>query len=108
MRTALAAHPNSEMTRRIQDEAAATFDSLFLAGKGDALPAIDALGLFYDFRELTPIGRRGDEMIRRLADRLVVGRSARPGGRAAAASGRPPAAGRRARAGRDPAGGRST
>ena len=59
------------MTRRIQDEAAATFDSLFLAGKGDALPAIDALALFYDFRELTPIGRRGDEMIRRLADRLV-------------------------------------
>ena len=43
MRTALAAHPNSEMTRRIQDEAASTFDSLFLAGKGDALPAIDAL-----------------------------------------------------------------
>ena len=59
------------MTRRIQDEAAETFDALFLAGKGDALPAIDALGLFYDFRELTPIGRRGDEMIRRLADRLV-------------------------------------
>ena len=48
-----------------------TFDSLFLAGKGDAMPAIDALALFYDFRELTPIGSRGDEMIRRLADRLV-------------------------------------
>jgi hypothetical protein len=65
------AHPNSEMTRRIQEEAAATFDSLFLAGKGDALPAVEALSLFYDFRELTPIGRRGDEMIRRLTDRLV-------------------------------------
>ena len=72
MRTALAAHPNSEMTRRIHDEAAETFDSLFLAGKGDALPPIDALSLFYDFRDLTPIGRRGDEMIRRLADRLVA------------------------------------
>jgi tetratricopeptide (TPR) repeat protein len=71
VRTALKAHPSSEMTRRIQDEAIATFDSLFLAGKGDVLPAIDALALFYDFRELTPIGRRGDEMIRRLADRLV-------------------------------------
>jgi tetratricopeptide (TPR) repeat protein len=71
MRTAFKVHPNSEMTRRIQDEAAATFDSLFLAGKGDAMPAIDALALFYDFRELTPIGRRGDEMIRRLTDRLV-------------------------------------
>ena len=35
------------------------------------MPPIEALGLFYDFRELTPIGRRGDEMIRRLADRLV-------------------------------------
>jgi tetratricopeptide (TPR) repeat protein len=71
MRTALLAHPNSDLTRKIQDEAATTFDSLFLAGKGDALPPIEALGLFYDFRELTPIGRRGDEMIRRLADRLV-------------------------------------
>jgi len=71
MRTAILAHPNSEMTRRIHDEAASTFDSLFLAGKGDALPAIDALAMFYDFRDLTPIGRRGDEMIRRLADRLV-------------------------------------
>jgi hypothetical protein len=71
MRTAFKAHPNSELTRRIQDEAAATFDSLFLAGKGDAMPAVEALALFYDFRELTPIGRRGDEMIRRLADRLV-------------------------------------
>jgi hypothetical protein len=30
------------------------------------------LALFYDFRDLTPIGRRGDEMIRRLADRLVT------------------------------------
>src|SRR5262249_27941270 len=30
MRTAMSVHPNSEMTRRIQDEAAATFDSLFL------------------------------------------------------------------------------
>ncbi len=28
--------------------------------------------MFYEYRELTPIGRRGDEMIRRLADRLVA------------------------------------
>lgn len=36
------------------------------------MPAIDALSLFYDFSELTPLGRRGDEMIRRLSDRLVA------------------------------------
>jgi tetratricopeptide (TPR) repeat protein len=72
MRVALLVHPNSEFTRQIQDEAAGTFDSLFLGGKGDAMPPVEALGLFYDFRDLTPIGRRGDEMIRRLADRLVA------------------------------------
>ena len=71
MRSAMAARPDSALTRQIQDEAAATFDALFLTSKGDAMPAIDALALFYDFRELTPIGARGDEMIRRLADRLV-------------------------------------
>ena len=72
MRTALLVHPNSELTRQIQDEAAVTFESLFLGGKSDGLPPVEALGLFYDFRDLTPIGRRGDEMIRRLADRLVA------------------------------------
>jgi tetratricopeptide (TPR) repeat protein len=71
MRVALTAHPAAKVTRDIHDAAAKTFDSLFIAGKADTLPAIDALGLFYDFRELTPVGRRGDEMIRRLAERLV-------------------------------------
>jgi tetratricopeptide (TPR) repeat protein len=71
MRTALTANATSEVTRRIQEDAAAKFQQLFLSGKGDALSPIDALSLFYDFRDLTPMGRRGDEMIRRLADRLV-------------------------------------
>jgi tetratricopeptide (TPR) repeat protein len=71
MRTALVVYPNSELTRRIQDEAAVSFESLFLSGKSEALPPVEALSLFYDFRDLTPVGRRGDEMIRKLADRLV-------------------------------------
>ena len=70
MRIALLAHP---IPTYAQDprRGCGDIDSLFLAGKGDAMPAIEALGLFYDYRELTPIGRRGDEMIRNLADRLV-------------------------------------
>ncbi|MGD9766817.1 MAG: tetratricopeptide repeat protein [Pseudolabrys sp.] len=71
MRAAITAHPNARATRLIQDGAAATFESLFIGGRSDALPPVEALGLFYDYRELTPIGRRGDEMIRRLADRLA-------------------------------------
>jgi hypothetical protein len=64
--------PNSEIARQGQDAAAALFAQLFLGQKGDDLPPIDALAMFYEYRELTPIGRRGDEMIRRLADRLVA------------------------------------
>jgi len=64
--------PNSEAARAAQDAASTLFTQLFLGPKGDDLPPVDALGMFYEFRELTPIGRRGDEMIRRLADRLVA------------------------------------
>ena len=71
-RAATKLQPNSEASRQGQDEAEALFAQLFLGTKGDDLPPIDALGLFYEYRELTPIGRRGDEMIRRLADRLVA------------------------------------
>jgi tetratricopeptide (TPR) repeat protein len=71
-RTATDLQSNSEVSRQIQDEAAALFSQIFLSPKGDDLPLIDALAMFYEYRELTPIGRRGDEMIRRLADRLVA------------------------------------
>jgi tetratricopeptide (TPR) repeat protein len=71
-RAASKLQPNSEISRQAQDAASALFSDIFLSPKGDELPPIEALGLFYEFRELTPIGRRGDEMIRRLADRLVA------------------------------------
>ena len=70
-RTATTLQPNSEVSRKGQDEAAALFAQLFLSTKGDDLPPVDALAIFYEHRDLTPIGRRGDEMIRRLSDRLV-------------------------------------
>lgn len=49
----------------------AAFRMLFLEGGADGLQPVQALGLFYDFRDLTPIGADGDEMVRRLARRLV-------------------------------------
>jgi tetratricopeptide (TPR) repeat protein len=72
VRTATKLQPNSDTSRAAQDDAAALFAQLFLSPKGDDLPPVDALALFYEYSELTPIGRRGDEMIRRLADRLVA------------------------------------
>ncbi|MFL6791300.1 MAG: tetratricopeptide repeat protein [Bradyrhizobium sp.] len=70
-RNATRLQPNSSESRQAQDAASALFTQLFLGPKGDDMPPVDALSVFYDYRELTPIGRRGDEMIRRLADRLV-------------------------------------
>jgi tetratricopeptide (TPR) repeat protein len=70
-RAATRLHPNSIESRQAQDAASALFAQLFLGAAGDNIPPIDALAMFYEYRELTPIGRRGDEMIRRLADRLV-------------------------------------
>ncbi len=47
------------------------FADLFLNGVADRLGPVEALGIYYDFRHLTPPGARGDEMIRNLARRLV-------------------------------------
>jgi tetratricopeptide (TPR) repeat protein len=70
-RTATKLQPNAEASRQAQDIAQELFAQIFLSAKGDELAPIEALAMFYEFRELTPIGRRGDELIRRLADRLA-------------------------------------
>lgn len=49
-----------------------TFAKLYLEGAADALPPVTAIALYDEFRELTPTGVRGDEMIRRLADRMIA------------------------------------
>jgi predicted negative regulator of RcsB-dependent stress response len=71
-KTATKLQPNSELSRQGQDAASALFAELYLSPKGEDMKPVDALSMFYEFRELTPIGRRGDEMIRRLADRLAA------------------------------------
>jgi hypothetical protein len=71
VRVALTAYTDTDLTRSAQETASALFESVFLGERGEALAPLDALALFYDFNGLTPIGRRGDEMIRRLAERLV-------------------------------------
>ncbi|WP_209015122.1 hypothetical protein [Roseibium limicola] len=71
MKSAVQANPDADTTRLLQEEMNALFVSLFLDGKADEMDPVRALALFYDFRELTPIGRQGDEMVRGLAKRLV-------------------------------------
>ncbi|MHA1563985.1 MAG: hypothetical protein ACTSX7_01620, partial [Alphaproteobacteria bacterium] len=63
-----AKHPDADgLTELMQ----ATFGDLYLHGRAEEMPAVRAIAIFNEFRELTPTGSEGDEMIRRLADRLV-------------------------------------
>ncbi|HEX8166604.1 MAG TPA: hypothetical protein VF601_12555 [Beijerinckiaceae bacterium] len=70
-RRATRVFPDHEVTRALHEETGRLFEDLFLSGKGEALSRVDALALYFDFKEFTPIGRRGDEIVRRLSDRLV-------------------------------------
>ncbi len=63
--------PDNPHTRSLYDETGSRFETLFLDGKAETIPRLDAISLYFDFKEFTPPGRRGDEMIRRLAERLV-------------------------------------
>lgn len=72
MRSAVTYYPDTERSSRIADSMNELFADLYLRNGADAMPAIKALALYYDFRELTPIGADGDEMIRRLGERLVT------------------------------------
>jgi tetratricopeptide (TPR) repeat protein len=68
---AMLVRPESNTTRGFYNEMAAIFEDLFLSDRAKSIDPLEALALYYDFSKLTPIGRRGDELIRRLADRLV-------------------------------------
>jgi hypothetical protein len=57
---------------KAQDDMRAAFVNLYLKGGADTMKPVEQLGLFYDNIDLTPIGPDGDEMIRRMADRLVA------------------------------------
>jgi len=71
LRLAAQNSPNDDWARSAQDDMRAAFVKLFLKGGVEGMPPVQALSLFYDNIDLTPIGPDGDEMIRRMADRLA-------------------------------------
>lgn len=71
MHSLVANYPDHPEIGKVQEEMSDTFNRLFLAGEADKLPPVVAIGLYDEFQELTPSGTKGDEMIRRLADRLA-------------------------------------
>jgi len=71
LRSAGSRLPDLPEALQLQADLHAAFRSLFLDGNADGLEPIQALALFQDFQELTPIGADGDLMVRKLVRRLV-------------------------------------
>lgn len=71
MRVGFTFKPQHPISRNMRDRMGDVFEELYLDGKADSLKSTAAIALFYDFKELTPIGTKGDRMIRLLSERLV-------------------------------------
>lgn len=71
MRQAATHFRDNEKAAEVTQQMTDAFSGLYLENKADALAPITAIALYDEFKELTPAGEEGDEMIRRLADRLV-------------------------------------
>ncbi|HEY0266603.1 MAG TPA: hypothetical protein VGC16_07620, partial [Rhizomicrobium sp.] len=71
LRIATQSFNGEDAGRMAQDDMRGAFVNLFLKGGADKMKPVEQLGLFYDNLDLTPIGPDGDEMIRRMSDRLV-------------------------------------
>ncbi|MDA9975359.1 hypothetical protein N9F34_00770 [Alphaproteobacteria bacterium] len=71
LRQAVIFFPNNPFAGEVGKEMVEKFAEIYTDGVADAMPPLIALSLYDQFRELTPVGRRGDQIIQRLADRLV-------------------------------------
>ncbi|MDB5457144.1 MAG: endoglucanase [Caulobacter sp.] len=71
LRSAGARLPDLPQAVALRNDLYGAFRALFLDGLADGLQPIQAVGLFYDYQELTPIGADGDQMVRNLVRRLV-------------------------------------
>lgn len=72
LRQAVTYFKDKPTTGNITKEMANAFSDLYLNDKADSMQPVRAIALFEEFKELTPSGAAGEEMIRKLADRLAA------------------------------------
>lgn len=71
MRAATVNFPQSDKAQALGAKMPEIFGDYFMGPSAKKLPALKALTFYYEFQNLTPIGQKGDELIRNLAERLV-------------------------------------
>lgn len=72
LKRAAANFPEHPAGAQMANDMRSVFERLYLDGEADEMEPVRAIALFNEFRELAPAGAAGDEMIRRLAERLVA------------------------------------
>jgi len=71
LRQAVTFFPNNPETKETAQELTKAFSDIFTHGAIEGMTPLQALALYDEFRELTPVGQAGDKIIEGLADRLV-------------------------------------
>ncbi|MHA1539947.1 MAG: tetratricopeptide repeat protein [Alphaproteobacteria bacterium] len=64
--------PTHPKVKEIVKTLAETFYQLFYEGEADHMPALASLALFNDFRELIPADKEGDEIVKKMVDKLLL------------------------------------
>ncbi len=71
LRNVVEYYRNNEDTPQVAEQMANVFSRLYLTDAAEKMPAVTAIALYKEFKELTPAGAKGDEIIRKLADKLA-------------------------------------
>ena len=71
LRNAVSISPNAKVTEEITNYMTSTFRKIFTDGELEDVSPIDAVSIYEEFKELTPIGAEGDLFVQNLAERLV-------------------------------------
>jgi len=71
LRQAASYFPGSERSQTVAQRMRDVFVDLYLGKAAGKLPPLRALAMYEEFKELTPAGARGDEVVASLVDRLV-------------------------------------
>jgi len=68
----VASFPDTAISVDMSHKMEEAFITMFNGGVADTMPTLDALTMYYEYRDYAPSGNTGNEMIDRLADRLVT------------------------------------
>ncbi|WP_162937989.1 lipopolysaccharide assembly protein LapB [Kiloniella sp. EL199] len=71
LRQAASYFPHSERADKIAKRMQEIFEGMYIEDGGERIPPLSSIALYEEFKELTPLGDKGDTMITKLADRLV-------------------------------------